>query len=316
MKIKQQQGISLIELMIAMALGAFMSVALVQTYLANSRVYNENEEMTRMQENARYALRYVSRELTMSGFLSGIEASSVGANAIAIAGDCSADWATDPTIAVEVVDNLDASSTTSSAGTALACIDGNVEGSDILTVKRLADTPSVDDGVNNLDVNASATYLNVDNGTGTYTFVSGDFGAVTTDTDVWRYFARAVFVREFSETAGDGITALCAVSLSTTMSTDCLAEGVERMQIEFGIDDNGDTNVNRFVTSPSTAESQSIVAARIYLLMRSIGEVAGYDNDVIYQLGSTPVNGGAAFNDGFYRRVFSTTVKLRNPLRI
>ena len=89
----------------------------------------------------------------------------------------------------------------------------------------------------------------------------------------------------------------------------CLVEGVENLQIEFGVDDDGDLEVDRFVDSPSSGNMDSVLAARIYLLMRSVNEVAGYTNDRSYTLGSTPV---AAANDGFYRRVFQTTVMLRN----
>ena len=52
------------------------------------------------------------------------------------------------------------------------------------------------------------------------------------------------------------------------------------------------------------------VTARIYVLARSTEPDYSYVNDKTYVLGDATVSGGG---DNFYRRVFSTTVKLRNP---
>jgi hypothetical protein len=46
-------------------------------------------------------------------------------------------------------------------------------------------------------------------------------------------------------------------------------------------------------------------------LLRSILEIAGYRDDKTYALGQKEV---AARRDGFLRRVFSTTVHLRNRI--
>ena len=51
------------------------------------------------------------------------------------------------------------------------------------------------------------------------------------------------------------------------------------------------------------------IAARIYLLVRSVHPVAGYRNDRAYTLGSTHIE---AAGDGHYRRLMQTTVVLRN----
>lgn len=308
-----QRGISLVEVMVAMTIGIFLSIGAVNVYLTNSRGYVENEEMARMQENGRFALRFLARELSMSGFLSGVEPENV--TPFAVTGDCATNWATNPLVSVEIVNNTTGASAVTSAGTTLGCVSDLQAGSDIITVKRLAGTPSVEDGTSNSSVSGKFTYLRIDNGTGTNGFTTGSFGSINTNIDVWRYIARAIFVRNYSQAARDNIPSLCAATLNAAMENNCVAEGVEAFQIEFGVDTNGDNSANYFVTNPDTS-SNDVVAARIYVLMRSIGEVGGYSNDAVYQMGSTAVNGGAAFNDGYYRKVYSTTVKLRNPMRL
>ena len=64
-----------------------------------------------------------------------------------------------------------------------------------------------------------------------------------------------------------------------------------------------------YTASPTAAELDQAVNAKIYLLVRSVSEVPGYTNDKTYSLGETTI---AALNDGFYRRLMQTTVVLRN----
>jgi type IV pilus assembly protein PilW len=54
---------------------------------------------------------------------------------------------------------------------------------------------------------------------------------------------------------------------------------------------------------------ETVISARIYLLVRSGDTVPFYVNSKTYQLGDEVV---AAANDGFLRNVFTTTVALRN----
>jgi type IV pilus assembly protein PilW len=85
------------------------------------------------------------------------------------------------------------------------------------------------------------------------------------------------------------------------------------MQTEFGVDGDGDFVADYYTAAPTAAEIGDAVSARIYVLARSISEVPDYVNDKTYRLGAKVI---AAANDGFYRRVFSTTVLLRNPTNL
>jgi len=91
----------------------------------------------------------------------------------------------------------------------------------------------------------------------------------------------------------------------------CLVEGVENMQLEFGIDTDDDGVANQYKVAPTGAEMDQAVTAKIHLLLRSILKIAGYRDDKTYALGQKVV---AAQRDGFLRRVFSTTVHLRNRI--
>ena len=95
-----------------------------------------------------------------------------------------------------------------------------------------------------------------------------------------------------------------------------IIEGVEIMHVLYGVDPDGDKVPNSYVTAgvgalDSDDEWESVIAVRIAMLVRTLDEY-GQDIDTnTYQLNDTTV---PAFNDGFKRRVFNTTVLLRNRL--
>jgi len=65
----RQRGLSLVELMLALALGIIVVTGIVQLFVGNSRTYGLISGQSRMQENARYALEFVSHAARNAGFL-------------------------------------------------------------------------------------------------------------------------------------------------------------------------------------------------------------------------------------------------------
>jgi type IV pilus assembly protein PilW len=90
-----------------------------------------------------------------------------------------------------------------------------------------------------------------------------------------------------------------------------LADGIDVFRIQFGIDSDADGKVDYYTSSPSSTEMTTAVVARIYVLARGESPVRGYTNTKTYQLGDLAI---PAFVDGFYRKVFSTSVTMRNPI--
>ena len=60
-------GFTLVELLIALALGLFMTLAVVQSYLMTKRTYQTTQQVGRVQENARFGLHFVSKALREAG---------------------------------------------------------------------------------------------------------------------------------------------------------------------------------------------------------------------------------------------------------
>jgi len=63
------RGLSLIELLIAMVMGLSLAAGVMQVYVGNSQTERDQEARARMQENGRFAINYLARELRMAGYL-------------------------------------------------------------------------------------------------------------------------------------------------------------------------------------------------------------------------------------------------------
>ena len=127
-----------------------------------------------------------------------------------------------------------------------------------------------------------------------------------------QFEGRITSLGNFAETAGDGIPTLAVEYLKgDAMDTGAMVRGVEDMQIEFGIDAGEDDTPDQYKDTPTAGDLERVVSARIYLLLRSEIELPDYTNTKIYTLGGKVL---AAKNDGFMRKVYSTTVQMRNAI--
>lgn len=66
--IRSGQGFSLIEMLLAMAIGSIMMAAIVNMFINQRKAYAIREQVTEMQQNARTGIDYLVRELTMAGY--------------------------------------------------------------------------------------------------------------------------------------------------------------------------------------------------------------------------------------------------------
>jgi len=341
----RQAGFSLVELMIAMTLGLLLTAAVGALFFANKRNYNQNTLIAEMQDNGRFALQALSRDLMMSGYLGGLmdngQLDATSATIPALAQDCGPGpdgdgaWAFD-TEGLVFSDNVDAAG----IGTVYSCLSGAdgslvMPGTDIVGVRRVSGIQAGfhETGGTAPTLAANTFYLRTNRTVGSLFYSGGDatnpagnHPPNTPPTSFWEYTARLYFLRPYARTPGDGIPTLCRAFLahqaSPTVDIECIAEGVENLQIAFGVDTDTDGTANRYLTDPTLAQLDNAVTARIQLLMRSTGRDPSYTNDKRYNLlgidddgdGEIDESGeGVAPADNFYRRIRQITVVLKNP---
>ncbi|CAA0097236.1 Uncharacterised protein [Halioglobus japonicus] len=314
-------GLTLVELLVALLLGLLLSAGMVSAYLVAKRNYYYEEEMARMQENGRYAMRLLSREFAMAGFYGGIPSSSV-ITPEAVGGDCSAEnWALDRAASLDLVnDYAGQSPPVSQHFTELTCLQPAtiIHGTDLVAIKRTAAEASLLRGVVAPTLTSSTVegwYLRLLHGTvpsweKLRPVDLRDASRALPSLAYWEAITRVFFIRAYSSEPGDDIPSLCMETLAgDEMTTRCLVEGVENLQLEFGIDIDGDGAPNQYISAPTTAQLENAVAARIHLLLRSIGKLSGHEDDRDYRLGQKML---PATHDTYMRRVISSTVVLRN----
>jgi len=342
----QQRGLTLVELMIAMTLGLIVIGALIAVFVANNQTYRQNEALATLQDNARFALDVITRDLAMAGYWGGVRAvdaaTSVRVSAVAKAavsktaseGDCGPStqaasfyWLFDVATPLEFRNHLDPAALT----TRFRCLQpANVRpDSDVLMIRRISgqqallDPPGGTLTANRFYVKTNQNIASLFRASGS-TFDRGTpadcpDGSGTnapcppldTPQQVYAYTPQIYYVRNYLRTPGDGLPILCRRYLDDSASTafmaeDCLAEGVENLQLEWGI---GTGAVQRYVNDPTPAQLLEARSVRLHLLVRATSTRVQASNDAKT---FTLADYTSPSEAGVLRRAFTTTVQLKN----
>ena len=65
---KQQMGVSLIELMVALVIGSLLLLGAASLLINNKRIYQTQDQLGRMQEGARFAIQRMFHDISMAGY--------------------------------------------------------------------------------------------------------------------------------------------------------------------------------------------------------------------------------------------------------
>ncbi|MBB4818603.1 type IV pilus assembly protein PilW [Pseudomonas alcaligenes] len=67
---KRQAGLSLVELMIGLTLGLILLLGVIQVFIASKQTFATNDAMSKLQENGRFGLEFISQSARLGGYLS------------------------------------------------------------------------------------------------------------------------------------------------------------------------------------------------------------------------------------------------------
>lgn len=65
---RQQAGLSLIEIMVALVIGSLLLLGATSLLINNKRIYQTQDQLGRMQENARFAVQRMFHDISMAGY--------------------------------------------------------------------------------------------------------------------------------------------------------------------------------------------------------------------------------------------------------
>jgi type IV pilus assembly protein PilW len=327
-----QLGLSMVELMIAITLGLLIMAALASLFANTSASRKEMDRAAQQIENGRFAMELLSDDLRLAGFYGELDVSAVAAPG-ALVDPCStavADWKLAIKLAVQGYDT----------GTgAPTCLPADLKaGTDILVVRRVATCEADTTGCE--AKSSTLPYIQVskcspENVATPYTMGLGAASFplfirnCTTVAGVRRYLVRIYYI-----STNNGATP--PVSVPTLKRLDFtgagftetpLVEGIEELNIEYGIDYDRDGRPNVYSADPTNYTDatcaatcnavnnwSNVVTARINLLSRNTEASPNYTDTKTYTLGRNAA--GAEYTvtpGGAYRRhVYTGVVRVLN----
>ena len=355
----RQAGMSIVELMVAVLISTVLMAGIIQLFVSNKATYEVTDELSRLQENARFALEAMAKDLRMTGYFGCMEDVDQVFNHVNDPGDGSNLFDTSTPIQALEEDGTAWTPAGVSATTTLVASRGGttigdlITGTDAFAVRYIDGgneitiaTPYMPTTAGNIQTSvstlvegeivaisdcSSADIFQITNPTGGLPGTTGvlvhntgtntpgnatkDLSKVYEgDASVSRLIARRWYIGQ-----GDRGPSLFRQGISTTSPSAVAAnteivEGVENMQITFGEDTSGNRIANVYRDADNVANWDNVVSVKIGLLLRTLDEVRrGNDLDVkTYTVNATTID---PVDDGRYRRVFHTTVLMRNLQR-
>ena len=328
--LQRQAGLTLVEIMVALAMGSFLIIGAVQIYNQSRQAFVVNESIARVQETAQFAMDTIEADLRM--------ASNWGRNSRGLAvegrslvgddnpkgltvpvgstGSCGTNWAFDLARPIDGDDN----------GYDLPCAAlGGVQGSsDLITIRRATVQPVLPEA-GRLQLQSTRiqgelfetlavppAFLPI-----TFHPITGAPSSAT-----HRLMVNSYYVSPTS-TLIPGVPTLRRKTLTVQggapwIDDQEVAPGVENIQMQLGIDVDADNTVDRYVNpgdeiyNPAAAgyvPGARVMTARIWLVVRGVTTEFGLQDNRNYQPGNA--NMGQQ-NDGFRRLQVSKTILLRN----
>ncbi len=345
---KPAGGFSLVELMVGLAIGLVLAVAAGTLWISSKTVYEVQNDMGRIQENGRFAIRRLQYELRMAGYFGCSDDSSTRFNTLVNSG-------TNDDVGgfLHEIEGFEAGNTSAwqPSGSTENIADIR-SGTDAITIRRMSES-----GYRvTLAVSATATAITLDSTqinlpdnqpvvvsdcvSSTVVKVDGDLsdnGDGTSSLPITPAMGRIYEEQERipNGTDADGNTIYETITKTHVsryeasryyVSTEAtlrrrfvnasgeeedeeLVKGIENMQLLYGVDSTNDGIPDSYVTAGAVSDWRNVSAVKVGLLVRSNEEFGLGGDSSIYQVLNQTV---AAVNDRRRRRVYTAEIQLRN----
>ena len=64
----EQSGLTLVELLVAMAIGLILLTGIFQVFLGSNSIYRTQDSLSRLQENGRFAIELLTQKVHLAGY--------------------------------------------------------------------------------------------------------------------------------------------------------------------------------------------------------------------------------------------------------
>lgn len=340
---RHQRGLTLIEFMVSITIGLIMVAALATLIGDQSSNRAEVDRAGRLIENGRYAIRAMTDDLQLAGYWGELSTAPTG-TLTALPDPCSLSVA-DITNAAQL--HVQGYSSPAS-GVLSTCISNRRPDTDILVVRRAdPDTSSILTGgavdlgkltdgqlyiQTGLD-SASANFSSVINigssatNAATFSLKKKNMTAIAT---VRKVVVRIYYIASCSVevsgscTGADGgnptptmkmVELIAAAGAPAWSSPVTIAEGVESMQIDYGVDTDSDGAPNSDADGGALTHLNwgDVMVVKIHLVARSLERTPGFADNKTYVLGTYGNYVPATVDSGYKRQLMVQSVRLVNP---
>lgn len=287
MKRNTQQGVTLIELMVAMVVSMVLIAGVGTVYLSSKRNYQARDQFSMMDENARVALNSLKKHLEHAGY---------AANGLF------------PLAHPFVVGSQPAWA---------ACSDGTsnkrTSSSMYLTQDGAVPAPPAnvkDDAVGIAFLSDDTLFTDCTNSAVPAVCRSGQAPS-SQGSLVYNTFTLDQPSTVEKNSVGDVIPALYC-SGSASANRQMVAQGVENIQLMYGVDSNMDGQVEQYFNATGVGSNwDDVVSIKVGLLIKSLEPVLEKAEARTYALLDTSVS----VNDRYQRGVYTEVIHLRNRSR-
>lgn len=333
-----QRGFSLVELMVAMAIGLLLLAGVASLFFSSKVTYLTNEKTARLQENGRIAVELMVHDIRSAGYV-GCAKEAFFNTTLDVAGDPRWDYS-QPVLGFESLGDGTFSPALGVALDPVPVLDSDVvvvrmpvrdrpamtlrtdlaTSADDLTVLAASAQVNAGDIMMISDCQASSVFQvsawvpGAPNGQIQHAVGGAGPGNLTADLG-FQYLAgaRILPLQTIIYWVGDDGTGPALWRQVGDADAEMLVEGVQALQLAYGEDVDADRVANNYVSADLVTDWNDVISVSLSLLARS--EEVGTDVDTATYNLLDPALGGLAlgpFDDRRQRMVFTTTAAVRN----
>lgn len=322
---RRQAGLSLVELMISLTIGMILLVGITTLIVQQSSTRDELEKSSRQIENGRYAMQILHNDIEHAGFY-GVYALET-ASSVVPTDPCSnsnTGWNAPATTTVPAaIYGYSGAPSDPTLGTTTCGLTNYKPNTSVLVVRR-----TTSNTVAPAAAVAGTTYLQVSQCGGSSTlfaFASAPTGVFTmsqkdcvTPAPLFPYVVNVYYISTCDLCGTDTIPTLKMVQVGPTQAPVItpLVEGIENMQLDYGLDNDGDGYPDIYTQTPGPTDWLNVMAIRVNLLARNTECTTGYTDTKTYTLGlAAPASAPASTctNGDYKRHEFSELIRAINP---
>lgn len=321
----KQNGLTLIEILVAMVIGLFLLAGVMQIFLGSQQSYRLQENLSRMQENGRFAMDFITRDIRMAGSTGCVEINNIK-NMLnsdpnlpfndfgeGVSGEDGVNNTPDEITINSMlpsdifVTKIPGSSQTFEQLKVAQAAALQVTKNTVLNEKDVVMVTNCDKGdiFQITNINSSGENLVHKTGNATEPGNSTKKFSLAYDSTAQIYRPNFVTYSIYTPTGG-------TVSLARRLNganKQALVENIEDMQILYGEDTKGDNTPNYYVSADQVTNMEKVISIRISLL------VISPDDNLVSNITPYTYNGVEITpTDRRLRQVVSSTIAIRNKL--